>query len=316
TNLTKPGPTDRSSGSKNQQPVPEKLPAKARVRRWLPLIGVLGVLLITLLYLDVFGLKAMVFSKQEMNPITQVRVPADFIESRLAGAKAVALLEQVPAPTRGTLDLYVQEGRLYVVEDGVMEAFSTPSAESGETAGNLKLAFSFDESAPDRLNFLIGHADAPEYDMMRTSQIGRIRGVAGQTYAVARLFFDDTGMPPVARVENLSFEVLRNTSFELPKMIKAVLADGSETEVPIQWSPRAIDTSENGVRGSIGTVEGYDEEVTLTLIISDQVAINDGVPALGPPTGVVEPGVEEGETPVPAAKPEPASTPEPSPTPA
>lgn len=309
----------KSSQTKSEsvQPPPVKPPVKLRVRRWLPLIGVLGVLLVTLLYLDVFGLKAMLFSKQEMDPITQVRAPADFIVSRLAEAKAATLFDQVPEPARGTLDLFVQEGRLYVVEDGVMEAFVNPSAESGETAGDLKLAFSFDESAPGQLNFLIGHADAPEYDMMRTAQIGRIRGSAGQTYAVARLFFDETGMPPVARVENLSFEVLRNTSFELPKVIKAVLADGSETNVPIQWSPRGIDTSENGVRGSIGTIEGYDGEVTLTLIISDQVASNDGAPALGPPTGGIESGGQvTAPAPEPAPKPEPAPAPTPEAKPA
>jgi hypothetical protein len=307
----------KSSQAKSESvhSVPVKPPVKQRVRRWLPLIGVLGVLLVTLLYLDVFGFKAMLFSKQEMDPITQVRAPADFIESRLAEAKAAALLEQVPEPASGTLDLYVEDGKLFVVEDGVPEAFANPSAESGEMAGDLKLAFSFEESAPDQLNFLIGHADAPEYDMMRTAKIERIQGSAGQTYAVVRLFFDETGMPPIARVQNLSFAVLQNTNFELPKVIKAVLADGSESEVPVQWSPRVIDTTENGVRGSIGTIEGYDGEVTLTLIISDQMAVNDGIPAIGPPPEAIKPGAEAVQEPAPATEPEPAAKPEPTPAP-
>ncbi|SCZ78235.1 Ig-like domain-containing protein [Acidaminobacter hydrogenoformans] len=301
----------------------EKPPRKQRVLRWYPLIAVFVVLFATLFYLDVFGLKGALFSSQEQDPITQVRGPADFVEGRLKAAKAVALLDNVPEPARGTVDLFVRDGHLYYAEDGKEETLVGSNAEVA-AAGDLKLVFSFSEEAPDSLSFLIGHLEAPEYDMLRTVRIPRIQGSAGRDFAVARLYLTENGMAPIVKVEDLSFNVQKNAAFALPKMINAVLADGSKTQVPITWSPWLIDTSEIGVRGSIGTIEGYDQPVNLTLIISDQVALQPETSgaAQSPPeesgaaqSPPAQPVPEPAPTPKPAPAPKPTPAPKPAPAP-
>lgn len=300
----------------------KKQPLKQRVRRWYPLIAVLVVLLATLFYLDVFNLKGMLFSDQEQDPITQVRGPADFIESKLESAKAVKLLDTVPEPAQGIIDLYIQDGYLYCAEDG-QPGTLWAADEDVTQAGKLKLTFSVSEDAPDMLNFLVGHLEASEYDMLRTARIPRIQASAGHNYTAARLYLNESGMAPIAKVEDLSFSVQRNAEFALPKSIEAVLADGSKTQVPITWSPWLIDTSENGVRGSIGTIEGYDQPVTLTLIISDQVALqpetSGGAQSLPETSGGAQslPETSGGaqSPPEPAAVPKSAPKPAPKPAP-
>lgn len=305
----------------------KKPPLKQRVRRWYPLIAVLVVLLATLFYLDVFNLKGALFSDQEQDPITQVRGPADFIESKLESAKAVTLLDTVPDPAQGIVDLYVQDGYLYCAEDGQPGTLWAADADVTQ-AGKLKLAFSVSEDAPDTLNYLVGHLEVSEYDMLRTARIPRIQGSAGHNYTAARLYLNESGMAPIAKVEDLSFSVQRNAAFALPKSIEAVLADGSKTQVPITWSPWLIDTSENGVRGSIGTIEGYDQPVTLTLIISDQVALqpetSGGAQSLPETSGGAQsPPEKSGGAQSPPetsggaqSPPEPAAAPKPAPKPA
>ena len=68
---------------------------------------------------------------------------------------------------------------------------------------------------------------------------------------------------------------LKNSSKGLPKNVQVYMADGTIAEVPVTWSKSTIDSSVPGQYTLLGTVEGYDEKITLNLYISqsDQLEI-------------------------------------------
>lgn len=62
---------------------------------------------------------------------------------------------------------------------------------------------------------------------------------------------------------------LKNSSKGLPEKVQVYMADGTIAEVPVTWSESAIDSSVPGQYTLLGTVEGYDEKITLNLYISE-----------------------------------------------
>jgi uncharacterized protein with FMN-binding domain len=61
---------------------------------------------------------------------------------------------------------------------------------------------------------------------------------------------------------------LKNSSKELPEKVQVYMADGTIAEVPVTWSESTIDSSVPGEYTLFGTVEGYDEKITLIINVS------------------------------------------------
>jgi hypothetical protein len=61
---------------------------------------------------------------------------------------------------------------------------------------------------------------------------------------------------------------LKNSNKGLPEKVQVYMADGTIAEVPVNWSESAIDSSVPGQYTLLGTVEGYDEKITLNLYVS------------------------------------------------
>lgn len=297
---------------------PEQTSGKSKAVLFL-ILAALPILLLTVVYLDVFGLRAMLFSEKEMDPILRVRMPADEIELKLASAKSARLFDEIPPPAEGTMDIFVKNGLLQVSENG-----NSNVLEGSDPLGGYKLAFSYSEAAPDSLNFLIGSMETSQYDMMRSARVGRIVGTPGTSYAAVRIYFSEAGLAAISSVDNLSFNIQNGAAFQLPATVKATLADGSVLDAPVTWSPSSIDTAENGVRGSLGKIDGYEYDITLTLVISD---LADGklpddtagseagdVVSASVPAPVPKPAQPVASEPTQPAAPAPKPAPKPAPT--
>ena len=82
--------------------------------------------------------------------------------------------------------------------------------------------------------------------------------------------------PVIESVQDISHTVIEGDVYTMPKKATAVLTDDSTMLVDVTWNPSNIDTSTAGVFTSIGSVEGYSGNVTLT------VTVNEGVSNLIP----------------------------------
>lgn len=56
---------------------------------------------------------------------------------------------------------------------------------------------------------------------------------------------------------------------EMPETVVANMSDGSTQEVPVTWDPATVDTSTQGEKIAIGTVEGFDKIVIFTVIVEE-----------------------------------------------
>lgn len=74
-------------------------------------------------------------------------------------------------------------------------------------------------------------------------------------------------MAEIVSVETVTDEVEVGADYTFPEKVKAVLDNGSETELPITWSAHEADTSTVQELEFTGTVEGYDGEVKLILSV-------------------------------------------------
>lgn len=234
---------------------------------WLRIsIIMLSILIITssVLYLDAFGLRAILFAKEKIDPISQVTAPADMIDVKLKAATRVDLLKSPPEPTDSAIDIYLKDGQLFIAEKNSVTQIS-----DDQMGNEYKLSFSYFENTPNRLIYLIGHLKSPQYDMIRESDIAVINGLVGEAYTAIRLYMVENAQAEIQTIDNLSYNLQRNAQFIFPKTVVAHLSDDSTVILPVTWSPSKIDTAENGIRGSRGKVEGYSDEIIMTLVISE-----------------------------------------------
>lgn len=75
--------------------------------------------------------------------------------------------------------------------------------------------------------------------------------------------------PTIENIENLTDTVTQHEDYELPTSVTAAMSNGTTRELPVSWEEVDIDTSTLGTVEINGTLEGYDELVTLSLTIEE-----------------------------------------------
>ena len=58
----------------------------------------------------------------------------------------------------------------------------------------------------------------------------------------------------------------------MPSTVVANMSDSTTKNVPVTWNPAEIDTTTVGIKTAIGTVEGYDGNVTFTVTVEEEPA--------------------------------------------
>lgn len=75
--------------------------------------------------------------------------------------------------------------------------------------------------------------------------------------------------PTVESVENITNNIIQHDEHEFPTSVTALMSNGVTVELPVVWEHTNLDTSILGTVEVTGTVEGYDELVTLTVTVSE-----------------------------------------------
>ncbi len=73
--------------------------------------------------------------------------------------------------------------------------------------------------------------------------------------------------PTIVEISDLSETVKVGDSYALPAKVPAHMSNQETAEVPVVWEPAVVDTGEWGVYTFHGTVEGFNDGVTLTLTV-------------------------------------------------
>jgi GH35 family endo-1,4-beta-xylanase/regulation of enolase protein 1 (concanavalin A-like superfamily) len=77
----------------------------------------------------------------------------------------------------------------------------------------------------------------------------------------------------ITSIENVTASVTEGDSYTLPLTVNATYSDGNKKEVAVTWNPSSVvDTSQAGTYTFKGSVEGYDNEVSLTLTVTSKPA--------------------------------------------
>ena len=93
---------------------------------------------------------------------------------------------------------------------------------------------------------------------------GTIRNYTGK----ASLTLTVKAKSSIVLIDNLTVNLQQNQSYSLPQTVSALMSDGGRVNVPITWDSSIVDTSKTGTFTYKGTVQGYNGQVVLTLVIS------------------------------------------------
>ncbi|TWH59712.1 putative cell wall-binding domain [Desulfitobacterium sp. LBE] len=74
-------------------------------------------------------------------------------------------------------------------------------------------------------------------------------------------------VPSVVKVDDINVTVVENQSYELPLKVWGKTSSGNVAEVPVKWNLTNVSTSKAGTYYYLGSVEGYEEPVQLTLTV-------------------------------------------------
>lgn len=75
--------------------------------------------------------------------------------------------------------------------------------------------------------------------------------------------------PTIESLEGLTDTVTQFDDYELPVSVSAVMSNGTTREILVNWDQSGVDTSTLGTVEVTGTLEGYDELVTLSITIEE-----------------------------------------------
>ncbi|WP_027626169.1 cell wall-binding repeat-containing protein [Clostridium lundense] len=71
----------------------------------------------------------------------------------------------------------------------------------------------------------------------------------------------------VADTENIKKDIYQNEKFTPPSTIVVTASDGTKKESKVNWNLTRVDTTKPGVYNFVGSIDGYDKNVNLTLIV-------------------------------------------------
>ena len=71
----------------------------------------------------------------------------------------------------------------------------------------------------------------------------------------------------IVSINNIAADLYQNEAYSLPKTVSALMSDGNYKNVPVTWNSASADTSKTGTFTYSGTVQGYNSQVCLTLVI-------------------------------------------------
>lgn len=76
-------------------------------------------------------------------------------------------------------------------------------------------------------------------------------------------------------INNISLKVKQNSSYNLPKRVEAKLRNNEYEMVPVKWNKEKVNTNKTGTLTFIGTVEGYEKEVSLKINVFEYIQAVD-----------------------------------------
>jgi hypothetical protein len=76
----------------------------------------------------------------------------------------------------------------------------------------------------------------------------------------------------IVSIENIDRLAVYNKIFDLPETLEATMSDGTTRLAPVNWNLSAINDRKPGKTVIEGTVEGYDEKIRLTVIVTGSVS--------------------------------------------
>lgn len=90
---------------------------------------------------------------------------------------------------------------------------------------------------------------------------------------------EQTETPTIETVEDIDVAVSKGEAFNLPAEVQVLLSDSTRQNVDVDWGSATVNTSTLGKFEFLGTVEGYNERVILTLTVSPEgyTVKSDGV---------------------------------------
>ncbi|MDD3268677.1 MAG: Ig-like domain-containing protein, partial [Syntrophomonadaceae bacterium] len=79
--------------------------------------------------------------------------------------------------------------------------------------------------------------------------------------------------PPIARIDDLSINVVEGEPYELPPAVTAILSDGSTRQVSVNWDTSNFNTNQPGVVTINGIVENYSGTIKLIINVEPELSV-------------------------------------------
>lgn len=234
-------------------------------------LAILGIVLTTIFSLNLFGIRTFAQSSDRAVQQFEVRMPTDFIAKKARYANQMEILTDVPTSTPpGAHEIYLDSGQIKYREYG-----SDSIIIGTEGVTDYTLTMERKSTTPNVLQFTVGKNGTDKYNLITdviVLNLGSL-GITGNQNGIGIRFYTTSSdsVTPISIVSLVSPSVQYaniGSSVQMPLRITANMSDGTTRQVSVRWTPSTIDSSTAGIRSSIGKVVGYNETVTLNVVVA------------------------------------------------
>lgn len=94
------------------------------------------------------------------------------------------------------------------------------------------------------------------------------------------VYLNLTIYPKIAKINNISAEIILGDTYSFPDTVEATMSDGSTETIPVTWNSKVVPINKAGTYSYQGTLKGLTQKVSLSLKVSEDVKINFTDPEL------------------------------------
>jgi len=128
--------------------------------------------------------------------------------------------------------------------------------------------------------------------VVKVDSNGKIQGLKAGNATIAAISKDgskkarcsvtvrDIQIPTIVSIVDITQTITQGDNYTLPSMVEAIMSDETKKQVAITWSSLIVDTNKTGTYIFYGTVQGWNKDVKLTLIVTSKVQTIEDVQQL------------------------------------
>lgn len=82
-------------------------------------------------------------------------------------------------------------------------------------------------------------------------------------------YFNVDNQVSIKSIEDVNVILYKGENYTLPRKVKALMSDNSQQDVTVEWNRTSVDTSRSGTYYFNGTVDGYNGNINLKIIVNN-----------------------------------------------